>query len=162
MKLRTFGRLGWQVGRTRLRHVGHGRLVPGRTTASRWPRWNYRPRRASISSDTAQAYGDGHSEQLLGILVKGRPAKRVYAATEIPPKNRQWPSRRGVPLAQVFPPGVHSPIRGHQPLQPRRGTTIDLLQLHVWEDDWLDSGELAEDHFRAGSGGLPSAASGSA
>jgi aryl-alcohol dehydrogenase-like predicted oxidoreductase len=93
--------------------------------------------------DTAHAYGDGHSEQLLGMLVKEQPGKRIYVATKVPPKNRQWPSRRGVPLAQVFPRAY---IRQYVDIsRSNLGVdTIDLLQLHVWEDDWLDSGELAQ------------------
>jgi aryl-alcohol dehydrogenase-like predicted oxidoreductase len=93
--------------------------------------------------DTAQAYGDGHSEQLLGIHLAGTRGKRSFAATKVPPKNRQWPSRRGVPLAAVFPRAY---VREYVDIsRSNLGTdTIDLLQLHVWEDAWLESGELAQ------------------
>ena len=142
MKLRTFGRLGWQVG-----ELGYGMWGMGG--------WSGSDDRESMASlelsaekgvnffDTAQAYGDGHSEQLLGILVQDRPDNRVHAATKIPPKNRQWPSRRGVPLAEVFPRAY---IRQYVDISRSNlgRDTIDLLQLHVWEDDWLNSGELAE------------------
>jgi aryl-alcohol dehydrogenase-like predicted oxidoreductase len=37
--------------------------------------------------DTALAYGDGHSERLVGWVVKERD-ETVYVATEIPPMNR--------------------------------------------------------------------------
>ena len=53
--------------------------------------------------DTAWAYGDGHSEQLLGELLKRHPGKRLYTATKIPPKNRKWPARPEYPLDDVFP-----------------------------------------------------------
>src|SRR5690348_7076223 len=39
--------------------------------------------------DTALAYGDGHSEQLVGKAVKNAAAQ-IYLATKIPPKNRIW------------------------------------------------------------------------
>jgi aryl-alcohol dehydrogenase-like predicted oxidoreductase len=93
--------------------------------------------------DTAQAYGEGHSEQLLAMLLKGNSGKRIFAATKVPPMNRLWPSRRGVPLADVFPRAY---VRRYVDIsRSNLGVdTIDLLQLHVWEDDWLDSGELAQ------------------
>jgi len=43
--------------------------------------------------DTALAYGDGHSEALLGRLVRANPTTKLYTATKIPPKNRAWPRR---------------------------------------------------------------------
>jgi aryl-alcohol dehydrogenase-like predicted oxidoreductase len=93
--------------------------------------------------DTAQAYGNGHSEQLLGLLLAGQHGKRVFAATKVPPKNLQWPSRRGEAFADVFPRAY---VRRYVDISRANLAvdTIDLLQLHVWEDDWLDSGELSQ------------------
>ena len=36
--------------------------------------------------DTALVYGDGHSESLVGTVVKGR-SQTIYVASKIPPKN---------------------------------------------------------------------------
>ena len=36
--------------------------------------------------DTALVYGDGHSEKLVGRLMRDR-SERIYVATKIPPKN---------------------------------------------------------------------------
>jgi aryl-alcohol dehydrogenase-like predicted oxidoreductase len=85
--------------------------------------------------DTAWAYGDGHSERLLGDLVRAHPERRLYTATKIPPKNRTWPSRRGFRLDDVFPPEY---IREYaeKSLENLGIDRIDLLQFHVWEDDW--------------------------
>jgi len=93
--------------------------------------------------DTAQAYGDGHSEQLLAKLLAEHRAIEIHGATKVPPKNRQWPSRRGVPFADVFPRAY---VRRYVDIsRSNLGVdTIDLLQLHVWEDEWLDSGELSQ------------------
>ena len=44
--------------------------------------------------DTAFAYGDGHSEQLLGETLRRHAGTRLYVATKVPPKNRVWPGRR--------------------------------------------------------------------
>ncbi|MGD0120995.1 MAG: aldo/keto reductase [Candidatus Limnocylindrales bacterium] len=142
MRLRTFGRLGWKVS-----EIGYGMWGMGG--------WSGSDDRQSMASlelaaargvnffDTAQAYGEGHSEQLLAMLLKGNSGKRIFAATKVPPMNRLWPSRRGVPLADVFPRAY---VRRYVDIsRSNLGVdTIDLLQLHVWEDDWLDSGELAQ------------------
>ncbi len=140
MRYRTFGRTGWRVG-----EVGYGMWGMGGWTGS-----DDVQSRASLEAavargvnflDTAQAYGDGHSELLLGRLMAALPDKRLYAATKVPPKNGQWPSRRGVPLAEVFPRDY---LRRYVDIS--RGNlgmeTISLLQLHVWEDDWLADGDL--------------------
>jgi aryl-alcohol dehydrogenase-like predicted oxidoreductase len=139
---RTFGRLGWQVG-----EVGFGMWGMGGWTGSE-DRESMASLQLSVSRginffDTAQAYGDGHSEQLLGMLLGGHRGQRIFAATKIPPKNRQWPSLRGVPIADVYPRAY---IRRYVDISRSNLAvdTIDLLQLHVWEDDWLDSGELSQ------------------
>src|SRR5258707_1491495 len=65
--------------------------------------------------DTALAYGDGHSEQLVGDAVRAA-GSRIYVATKVPPKNRVWPAKSGTPIADVFPSGylissVHDSLR---------------------------------------------------
>ena len=44
--------------------------------------------------DTAMGYGDGHSETLVGQLVKSR-SERIYIATKLSPINKKWPAVRG-------------------------------------------------------------------
>ena len=51
--------------------------------------------------DTALAYGDGHSEKIVGQVVRRRKGK-VLVATKIPPKNRRWPAERQIPVDQVY------------------------------------------------------------
>ena len=41
--------------------------------------------------DTALVYGDGHSERLIGKVLK-ETRENVYVATKIPPKNMVWPA----------------------------------------------------------------------
>src|SRR5258708_40048644 len=54
--------------------------------------------------DTAWAYGDGHSEELLGKVLRANADKRLYTATKVPPKNRRWPARREYFVGGLFPP----------------------------------------------------------
>ena len=140
MRNRKFGRTGWQVG-----EVGYGMWGIGE--------WSGSDDSESLASldlavargvnffDTAQAYGDGHSEQLLAKLLAEHRGTEILGATKVPPKNRQWPSRRGVPLAEVFPRDY---VREYVDIsRANLGVeSIDLLQLHVWEDDWLAGGDL--------------------
>jgi aryl-alcohol dehydrogenase-like predicted oxidoreductase len=93
--------------------------------------------------DTALAYGEGRSERLVGQVVRER-SETVHVATKVPPKNRIWPAEEGSSLEQVFPPGY---VRrcAERSLGNLGLDTIDLLQLHVWNDDWADSSELLEE-----------------
>src|ERR671921_391328 len=52
--------------------------------------------------DMALAYGEGHSEKLVGTVIKSAP-RRVFVATKVPPKNRIWPAAPGSNLDDVFP-----------------------------------------------------------
>jgi aryl-alcohol dehydrogenase-like predicted oxidoreductase len=85
--------------------------------------------------DTAWAYGDGKSEQMLGELVRAHRGRRLYTATKVPPKNRTWPSRADFLLDEVFPPDY---IRQYaeSSLENLGLESVDLLQFHVWEDAW--------------------------
>jgi aryl-alcohol dehydrogenase-like predicted oxidoreductase len=87
--------------------------------------------------DTALAYGDGHSEKLVGRVV--RDAKhRVYVATKIPPLNQEWPAKPGIGIEKVFP--YEYILRSTETsLQHLKVDTIDLQQLHVWNPDWFHS-----------------------
>lgn len=87
--------------------------------------------------DTAWGYGEGHSERLLGELVRANPGKRLFTATKIPPKNWKWPSRRGDPLNQAFPPD-HIREFTENSLRNLDLPGVDLIQFHVWEDDWAE------------------------
>jgi aryl-alcohol dehydrogenase-like predicted oxidoreductase len=87
--------------------------------------------------DTAWAYGDGHSERLLGETLRRHRGKQLYIATKIPPKNRKWPARPEYPLSEVFPAEY---IREYTELSLRNigVDTLDLQQFHVWHDGWAD------------------------
>jgi aryl-alcohol dehydrogenase-like predicted oxidoreductase len=85
--------------------------------------------------DTALAYGDGHSEQLVGQVVRDA-GRRIYVATKVPPKNGLWPAQPGIGIDRVFPYDyiLRSTERS---LKNLRLETIDLQQLHVWNPEWI-------------------------
>jgi aryl-alcohol dehydrogenase-like predicted oxidoreductase len=142
MKNRRFGRMGWPVG-----EIGYGMWGMGS--------WSGSDDAESLASlkravdlgvnffDTAWAYGEGRSEALLGQLVRANTDKRLYTASKIPPKNRQWPSRRDAALDDTFPPDyveeyVHSSLKNSGLDQ------FDLMQFHVWEDAWVEDERWAK------------------
>jgi len=142
MRYRRFGRTGWQVS-----EVGYGMWGMGG--------WSGSDDEESLASlqravdvgcnffDTAWGYGEGHSESLLGRLVRANPGKRLYTATKVPPKNRKWPSRREFPLDETFPPD-HVEEYVHRSLENSGLDSFDLMQLHVWEDAWVEDDRWAK------------------
>jgi aryl-alcohol dehydrogenase-like predicted oxidoreductase len=89
--------------------------------------------------DTALVYGDGHSESLVGKVVKGR-SETIYVASKIPPKNFQWPAQRGVSVNEAFP-ADHVIASTEESLKNLGLDTIDVQQFHVWSDEWADKGD---------------------
>ncbi len=87
--------------------------------------------------DTAWGYGAGHSEQILGQLIRRHPHKRLYHATKIPPKNFKWPSKAEYRLEDCFPYD-HIIEYTEKSLANLGVDCIDLQQFHVWEDDWAE------------------------
>ncbi|MDT3427051.1 aryl-alcohol dehydrogenase-like predicted oxidoreductase [Paenibacillus forsythiae] len=92
--------------------------------------------------DTALGYGDGHSEKLVGQVVREHGGS-IYVATKIPPKNRQWPARSGVPVDETFT-AEHVIACTEQSLRNLGLETIDVQQFHVWSDEWVGQGDWLE------------------
>jgi aryl-alcohol dehydrogenase-like predicted oxidoreductase len=92
--------------------------------------------------DTALAYGDGHSERVVGAFLKGR-SERIYVATKIPPLNEQWPATRESRLEEVFP-SRHIIASTETSLRNLGVDCIDLQQFHVWNDRWTGMAEWQE------------------
>ncbi len=92
--------------------------------------------------DTALGYGEGHSERLVGQVVRGRE-ERVYVATKIPPKNGEWPAPAGLHPEETFP-ADH--VRGctERSLENLGLDAIDVQQFHVWHDEWVGEGDWLE------------------
>jgi len=89
--------------------------------------------------DTALAYGDGHSEQVLGQAARAHKGN-VIVATQIYPKNRRWPAQRDIPVREVFP-AEHVVSCTERSLRNLGVETIDLQQLHVWTDEFTGQGD---------------------
>ncbi|GGB75829.1 hypothetical protein GCM10008019_35060 [Deinococcus soli (ex Cha et al. 2016)] len=88
--------------------------------------------------DTAMGYGSGHSERLVGQVAREHPGTLV--ATKISPKNMQWPAAPGTTADEAFP-GAYITDMTRASLERLGLPTIDVQQLHVWNDTWLGQGD---------------------
>lgn len=142
MQKRRFGRTGWEIS-----EIGYGMWGLAGWTGSDRKETDDSLDLAVASGvnffDTAWGYGEGLSERILGELIKRNPDKKIYAATKIPPKNRQWPSRPEFALKDVFPADYIVEYT-EKSLQNLGLEQIDLLQFHVWEDSWAQEDEWKE------------------
>ncbi len=135
MRYKQFGRTGWEVS-----EIGYGMWGMGG--------WSNSDDQQSLQSlqtavnrgcnffDTAYVYGDGRSENLLGQTVCANRDKRLYTATKVPPRNKQWPARPEYALQESYPPD-HVEEFVHRSLENARLESFDLMQFHTWDDEWL-------------------------
>src|ERR671917_732509 len=92
--------------------------------------------------DTALAYGEGHSEKLIGQVLRERD-ETVYVATKVPPSNLEWPARPGLRVEEISP-GSYIKECTQTSLKNLGLETIDVQQFHVWQDEWVGEGDWLE------------------
>ena len=143
MRYRRFGRTGWNVS-----EIGYGMWgMAGWTGSDDRESLGSLQRAVDLGCnflDTAWAYGDGHSEELAGKILSanknpsaGGPDQKLYVATKVPPKNRRWPARPEFSLDDSYPPEYIFEYVDKS-LKNIGVDTLDLIQLHTWEDAWLE------------------------
>jgi aryl-alcohol dehydrogenase-like predicted oxidoreductase len=136
MKYRNFGRTGWKVS-----EIAFGAWQIGGD-------WGAVDDRQSVDTllyafenginfvDTAELYGKGHSEEVIGQALREWRGDKIYVTTKVQPI--QWPS----------PNDDHPAMRGRYPDWYLRDSVekslkrlgverLDLLQLHSWMGDGL-------------------------
>jgi aryl-alcohol dehydrogenase-like predicted oxidoreductase len=89
--------------------------------------------------DTARGYGE--SERIVGSVVRDHP--EVLVATKVPPKNRTWPAPGGVDPMDAFP-GEHIRASVETSLRESGLEAFDIVQFHVWSDEWVGRGDWLE------------------
>ncbi len=136
MKLRMLGRTGFEVSE----------VAYGLWGMSGWSDSDDKESRQSLQLavdlgcnffDSAWAYGEGKSDVFLGKTFRRNKGKRLYAASKIPPKNRQWPASAQDSYNDVFP-ADHVFQYADLIRKKLQVDMIDLLQFHVWNDGWTD------------------------
>lgn len=98
--------------------------------------------------DTAYVYGRPAkspdrlpSEEFIGKFLKENGKRdSVIIATKIPPKNGNWPALYGVPIEAVFPVD-HIEKKVDESLKHLDVDSIDLMQFHVWQDEFANNDE---------------------
>jgi aryl-alcohol dehydrogenase-like predicted oxidoreductase len=143
MNYRTLGKTGLQIS-----EVGYGAWGIGKTS------WIGASDDESIQAldraihlglnfiDTALGYGNGHSERIVGQVIRAH-SEPIYVATKIPPMNSQWPARAGVRAEETFP-AQHVISSTETSLRNLGLDTIDVQQFHVWSDEWVGQGDWLE------------------
>ena len=95
--------------------------------------------------DTATVYGEGHSEGLIAKVFQGQGLQvghtdQAFVATKVPPKNMGWPANPATPISEAFP--TDWVITSTERSLKKLGTDcVDIQQLHVWTDSWIDCDE---------------------
>ena len=139
MRNRKFGRTDWQVS-----EVGYGMWgMAGWTEsddAQSAKSLDLAVENGVTFFDTAWGYGEGHSEELLGDLVKRHPSKKLYTASKIPPKNFKWPAKPEYSFEESYPIS-HIMEYTEKTLKNLRLEQLDLMQFHTWDDGWSDREE---------------------
>jgi aryl-alcohol dehydrogenase-like predicted oxidoreductase len=90
--------------------------------------------------DTARGYGE--SERIVGRVVRERTGDEVYVATKVPPKGGAW-APDGLDPAVTFP-GAHIRDSLETSLRTSGLDHFDVLQFHVWSDEWVGRGDWLE------------------
>jgi aryl-alcohol dehydrogenase-like predicted oxidoreductase len=144
MEYRTFGRTGWDVS-----EISFGAWQLG-------GQWGEVDDEASIRTllhayerginfvDTAELYGAGHSELVIGESLRRWSGDKIYVATKIQPT--EWPNPdQDDPLMGGRYPEWHLRQGVDRALERLGVERLDLLQLHCWlgdgihELDWLET-----------------------
>ncbi len=98
--------------------------------------------------DTAWIYGYDDkfpgkhpSEELIGKFLKESNNKdKIIIATKVPPKNFHWPAPNGISIDDVFPVDwIESCV--NDSLKSLGLDCLDLVQFHVWQDDFVNRDE---------------------
>ncbi|KRD42793.1 aldo/keto reductase [Cellulomonas sp. Root930] len=89
--------------------------------------------------DTARGYGE--SERIVGRVLRDHPD--VLVATKVPPKNGIWPAPDGLHPDETFP-GDHIRASLETSLAASGLEAFDVLQFHVWSDEWVGRGDWLE------------------
>ncbi|MEP3211085.1 MAG: aldo/keto reductase [Maribacter sp.] len=134
MKYRNFGRTNWPIS-----EIGYGMWgMAGWTESSdiqSAKSLDLAVENGVTFFDTAWGYGEGHSEELLGQLVRRHPSKKLYTASKIPPKNFQWPAKPEYAFEESYPT-EHVIKYTEKTLKNLGLEQLDLMQFHTWDDGW--------------------------
>jgi aryl-alcohol dehydrogenase-like predicted oxidoreductase len=138
MQYRDFGRTGWRVS-----EISFGGWQLG-------GQWGQVDDEASVRGllhayergvnlvDTAQMYGDGHSEEVIGESLRRWDGDKIYVATKAQPTVWPGPQEDDPPMRGRYP-DWHLRANVEGSLRRLGVDRLDLFQLHGWFPDGLRS-----------------------
>lgn len=144
MRYRTFGNTGWKVS-----EIGFGAWGIGGSWGPVNDDQSIRTLLAAFERgvnfvDTAQMYGNGHSEEVIGRALKQWQGDHIYIATKVQPV--VWPRPHELdPTFDGRYPADHLLAHCEASLKRLGVETIDLYQLHGWfpsgveHTEWYDT-----------------------
>jgi aryl-alcohol dehydrogenase-like predicted oxidoreductase len=137
MKYRAFGKTGWEVS-----EIGFGAWAIGGGWGPQEDQDSLTALHAALDAgvtfiDTAAGYGNGHSESLIGQVLRER-SERIYVATKTPAKpGGPWPPSPYCRWEDRYPEEyLRSNVE--ERLKLLGVDTLDVLQLHTWTRAWND------------------------
>lgn len=145
MKYRTLGKLSWPVSEVGFGAWALGGDMWGPQDDAESLRALHRAADLGVNMiDTAQGYGKGHSEEIIGKFLKERP-EQIIVATKIPARpGSPWP----LPLearSEDFFPGSYIITECEASLKRLGREYLDIYQFHTWsaafngQDEWYEA-----------------------
>lgn len=144
MRYRTFGRTGWEVS-----EIGFGGWQLGGdfgsvNEADSIRTLHYAWGQGINFIDTAQMYGRGRSEEVIGRALREWSGGHIYVATKVQPV--EWPApNEDSPAMEGRYPAAYLREQCEASLRRLQLDTIDLYQLHGWfpsgveHTEWYDT-----------------------
>lgn len=143
MKYRPFGKTGWNVS-----EIGFGAWGIGGSWGPVDDALSIRTLLAAFDRgvnfvDTAQMYGNGHSEEVIGQALRQWKGDPIYIATKVQPV--VWPRPHELdPSFEGRYPAAHLREQCEASLRRLGVETIDLYQLHGWFPSGVEDTEWYE------------------
>ncbi len=145
MYYRTFGKLGWKISEISFGGWAIGGDMWGPQDDADSIRALHRAIDLGVNFiDTAQGYGKGHSEELIGKVLKER-SEEIYVATKVPAKpGSKWPLPENANANEFFPASyIIEQCEGS--LRRLQRDHLDIYQFHTWatafnvQDEWFEA-----------------------
>jgi aryl-alcohol dehydrogenase-like predicted oxidoreductase len=138
MRYRSFGTTGWQIS-----EIGFGAWQIGGDWGAIDDAESIRTLHRAFERginfvDTAQMYGGGHSETVVGLALKQWRGSRIHVATKVQPTVWPGPDEDSPQMRGRYPPW-HLRQAVEDSLRRLQVERLDLLQLHCWIPDGIGS-----------------------
>lgn len=142
MKYRKFGKLNWEIS-----EIGFGAWAIGGGWGPQNDNDSIKALHHAIDLgvnfiDTAQGYGNGKSEEIIGKVLLER-SEEIFVATKIPPKTFEWPPKLDYDANLAFPKD-YLIKECEKSLKRLKRDYLDLYQLHTWSSKFNVQDELFE------------------